>query len=82
MAHSATTRRQHILLLDTIVLGVVGALGAQIFVALLRVSQSLFLTHLAAYAPRPPVERGHARAGDRTALALAGSGRHDAGRAH
>ena len=29
MAHSATTRRQHILLLDTIVLGVVGALGAQ-----------------------------------------------------
>ncbi len=51
MAHSATTRRQHILLLDTIVLGVVGALGAQIFVALLRVSQSLFLTHLAAYAP-------------------------------
>ncbi len=44
-------RRKHVLLLDTIVLGIVGAFAAQLFVWLLHLSQDLFLTHLAAYAP-------------------------------
>ncbi|MGD8321651.1 MAG: chloride channel protein [Gemmatimonadota bacterium] len=39
------------LLLDTIFLGIVGALAAQLFVLLLRLAQDLFLTHLAAYSP-------------------------------
>jgi CIC family chloride channel protein len=44
-------QRQHILLLDTIVLGVVGALAAQVFIYLLHVCNSVFLTHLAKYTP-------------------------------
>ena len=48
---SVMMRRQHVLLVDTIVLGVVGALAAQIFVWLLHLSQDLFLTHLAGYVP-------------------------------
>jgi len=50
-SRNVTMRRQHVLLLDTIVLGIVGALGAQLFVALLHLAQDLFLTHLAVYAP-------------------------------
>jgi len=46
-----TMRRQHVLLLDTIILGIVGALAAQLFVGLLHLAQDLFLTHLAAYSP-------------------------------
>ncbi|MEJ2215464.1 MAG: chloride channel protein [Gemmatimonadota bacterium] len=42
-------RRQRLLLFDTIVLGVVGALGAQLFMYLLHLAQSLFLTYLAGY---------------------------------
>jgi CIC family chloride channel protein len=44
-------RRQRILLFDTIVLGIVGALSAQIFVYLLHLAQSIFLTQLAGYTP-------------------------------
>jgi len=46
---AVTKRRQHLLLLDAIVLGIVGALAAQIFVLLLHLAQDLFLTHLAGY---------------------------------
>ncbi|MEJ2184434.1 MAG: chloride channel protein [Gemmatimonadota bacterium] len=42
-------RRQRLLLFDTIILGVVGALGAQLFMWVLHLAQSLFLTHLAGY---------------------------------
>ncbi len=44
-------QRQHILLLDTIVIGVVGALAAQVFLFLLHLCSSLFLTHFAGYTP-------------------------------
>jgi chloride channel protein, CIC family len=42
-------RRQRILIFDTIVLGVVGALGAQLFMYLLHLAQSFFLTYVAGY---------------------------------
>ncbi len=42
-------RRQRILIFDTIVLGVVGALGAQLFIFLLHLAQSFFLTYIAGY---------------------------------
>jgi len=45
-------RQQHKLLLDTILLGIVGALSAQAFVFLLKCCQTLFLGWLAGY--RPP----------------------------
>lgn len=44
-------RRQHILLLDTIILGVFGALAAQIFIYLLKFFQDFFLHRLAGYYP-------------------------------
>jgi CIC family chloride channel protein len=44
-------RREHRLLLDAVLLGVVGALGAQAFTFLLRLAQRLFLERLAAYTP-------------------------------
>ena len=44
-------KKQRRLILDATLLGVVGALSAQVFLLLLKVSQSLFLTHLAAYLP-------------------------------
>jgi len=43
---------QYLLILDTFLLGVVGALSAQLFTLLLRLAQSFFLVHLAGY--RPP----------------------------
>lgn len=46
-------KRQHKLLLDTVLLGVVGALSAQVFVFLLKLCQSVFLSWLAGY--RPPI---------------------------
>jgi chloride channel protein, CIC family len=51
--------RQRRLILDTLLLGVVGALGAQVFTLLLRLFHWLFLTMLAGY--RPP---GLAHEGD------------------
>ena len=44
-------KQQHKLLLDTVLLGVVGALSAQVFVFLLRLCQALFLKWLAGYQP-------------------------------
>ena len=44
-------QRRRWLLLDTLVLGVVGALAAQIFMLLLRIAQKGFLGELADYAP-------------------------------
>lgn len=44
-------QRRHLLLLDTMVLGVVGALAAQVFVWLLHLCSTVFLTHLAGYTP-------------------------------
>lgn len=44
-------RQQHKLLLDTVLLGVVGALSAQVFVFLLKLCQTLFLKLLAGYQP-------------------------------
>jgi CIC family chloride channel protein len=43
--------RQRRLLLDSLLLGVVGALSAQLFLFMLRVAQGLFLTRLAGYTP-------------------------------
>jgi CIC family chloride channel protein len=43
--------RQRRLILDTLLLGVVGALGAQVFTLLLRAANWLFLTVLAGYTP-------------------------------
>ena len=43
---------QYLLILDSLLLGVVGALSAQLFTLLLRLAQSFFLVHLAGY--RPP----------------------------
>jgi len=45
-------RRQRRLILDTVLLGIAGALSAQLFMWMLRVSQAFFLTRLADY--RPP----------------------------
>jgi chloride channel protein, CIC family len=45
-------KQQHRLLVDTVLLGVVGALSAQAFMLLLRWCQTFFLTWLAGY--RPP----------------------------
>lgn len=42
---------QHSLILDTLLLGVVGALSAQLFTFMLRVAQAFFLTRLAGYQP-------------------------------
>jgi CIC family chloride channel protein len=44
-------RREHRLLLDAVLLGVVGALGAQAFTFLLHLAEHLFLRGLAAYIP-------------------------------
>jgi CIC family chloride channel protein len=60
-------RRQHSLLLDTVLLGIVGALSAQAFVFLLRLCQTLFLgwiagfryPHLAAETAAPGVPAGY-----------------------
>ncbi len=46
-----TLKRQHSLLIDTVLLGVVGALSAQAFMFLLRWSQQFFLVWLAGYRP-------------------------------
>lgn len=43
--------RQRRLILDTLLLGVVGAFGAQLFTLLLRLANWLFLTELAGYTP-------------------------------
>jgi CIC family chloride channel protein len=43
--------RRRLLLLDTLVLGVVGALAAQVFMLMLRVTQAVFLQALARYTP-------------------------------
>jgi CIC family chloride channel protein len=52
-------RAQHRLILDTVFLGVVGALGAQLFMWLLRMAQSILLVGIAGYSPpRLPVEGG------------------------
>lgn len=52
-------RGQHRLLLDTVFLGVVGALGAQLFMWILRATQALLLTGIAGYSPpRLPAEGG------------------------
>ncbi|MGW8318613.1 MAG: chloride channel protein [Candidatus Promineifilaceae bacterium] len=44
-------KRQRRLILDTIMLGVIGALSAQLFTLLLHFFQNLFLGHLAGYVP-------------------------------
>ena len=44
-------KTQRSLLLDTLLLGVVGALSAQLFTLMLRIAQTLFLTGLAGYQP-------------------------------
>lgn len=51
-------RRQQRLLLDSILLGVVGGLSAQLFTWLLHVFSSLFLTRLAGYVPPGLPEEG------------------------
>ena len=43
--------RSRILILDSLLLGVVGALSAQVFIFLLRVLQEFLLNHLAGYHP-------------------------------
>jgi chloride channel protein, CIC family len=48
------------LLLDSVVLGIVGGLGAQVFMWMLRVSQSIFLVRLAGYLPPGLPEEGGA----------------------
>jgi CIC family chloride channel protein len=44
-------RRQYILLLDTIIIGIFGAAAARIFIYLLHLTQSIFLDHFAGYSP-------------------------------
>jgi CIC family chloride channel protein len=44
-------KEQHSLILDTLLLGVVGALSAQLFSLMLRGAQAFFLTRLAGYQP-------------------------------
>jgi chloride channel protein, CIC family len=46
-----TRKLPHSLILDTMLLGVVGALSAQLFTLLLHLSQSFFLNYLAGYHP-------------------------------
>lgn len=48
------------LLFDSVVLGIVGGLGAQVFLWMLRVSQSFFLVRLAGYLPPGLPEEGGA----------------------
>ncbi|MGE0822403.1 MAG: chloride channel protein [Candidatus Binatia bacterium] len=50
--------RQRRLILDTLFLGVVGALSAQVFTVLLRIAQSFFLTWLCGYRPPGLPEEG------------------------
>lgn len=57
--HYAMLKHRHRLLIDTVLLGVVGALSAQAFVFLLRWCQTVFLGWLAGY--RPPGLTGGAR---------------------
>lgn len=51
-------KRQQRLVFDTLLLGIVGALSAQLFMALLRLSQWFFLTWLAHYQPPGLPEEG------------------------
>ncbi len=51
-------RRQHQLIFDSVLLGVVGALGAQVFMLLLRWSQRLFMGFAQYSAPGLPTEGG------------------------
>jgi CIC family chloride channel protein len=44
-------REQRLLILDTLLLGVVGALSAQLFLFLLRIAQTFFLGKIAGYQP-------------------------------
>lgn len=50
--------RQRRLILDTLLLGVVGAAAAQLFMLVLRALSALFLTRLAAYSPPGPPSEG------------------------
>lgn len=50
--------QQRRLILDTLLLGVVGALSAQVFTALLRISQNFLLTWLSGYRPPGLPEEG------------------------
>ena len=49
---------QHRLILDAVFLGVVGALGAQLFMWLLRLAQTIFLKGIASYTPLGLVNEG------------------------
>lgn len=49
---------QHRLILDAVLLGVVGAIGAQAFMALLRLAQRIFLQGMAGYTPLGLVNEG------------------------
>jgi CIC family chloride channel protein len=42
-------RRQRYLLIDTVLLGIIGALGAQLFIFLLKITEDIFLKGLAGY---------------------------------
>ena len=55
--------RQRRLILDTLLLGVVGALGAQVFTLPLRLANWLFLTVLAGYTPPGLEHEGGSPAG-------------------
>jgi CIC family chloride channel protein len=44
-------RKQAYLLFDTLILGIVGALGAELFRILLEIFQNIFLTYIARYSP-------------------------------
>ena len=44
-------RKQAYLLFDTLILGIVGALGAELFRILLEIFQNIFLTYIAQYSP-------------------------------
>ena len=58
-AGGSTAKAQHRLILDTFLLGVVGALGAQAFMWMLGTAQNLLLTGIGGYSPpRLPVEGG------------------------
>ncbi len=52
------TRDRPRLLLDSVVLGIIGGLSAQLFVWMLRISQSIFLVWLAGYRPPGLPEEG------------------------
>jgi CIC family chloride channel protein len=49
--HAKSSVGRRWLLLDTLLLGVIGALSAQLFALMLRATQDLFLTRLAGYQP-------------------------------